>query len=444
MQVEITNTVCAVESKQQAAMLCVTAADGSHTTHAMNIHETVIIGSGNQCSLLLSGDGVANMHCSLQWDEDGFWLQHWGSDHDTLLDGKQVTGGEAIQSGSTIRIGAHTIQLLHEDTDPTQETTIQQDEASSARSDQIEAQVTDSQHLSNKDLFSNEFALPPVRSLSDVPDQDTFDLLRAEVEQLQFELAEREAQLAEVLATKPEPEVPRDGPSFNQLLERLEGLLDELDRSDERMATLEELLRMAEEANCDEQEERRQLESWLGDIESVIDERETMREAEMNSLKARAATLRTERDQLMQQLTQPASGGNSTSDSEESSKLRLQVEHLQNQLEEEREIRARQQEELQEREVQLSEATSAESTLREEQLKLAEERAALSRLRAEFTAKEVANEIRPQSGHTDIDNRVREFREHLREIHEEEKQDHGSRSLSNRIGRLWKRVEAHQ
>ena len=73
--------------------------------------------------------------------------------------------------------------------------------------------------------------------------QETFDILRAEVEQLQLEVAERDAQLAEALATKREAEPTLDEATVTNLMERLEEMLDELDRSDERTGTLEELLR---------------------------------------------------------------------------------------------------------------------------------------------------------------------------------------------------------
>ncbi len=47
----------------------------------------------------------------------------------------------------------------------------------------------------------------------------------------------------------------------------IEELTEELSRTDERIANLEELLMIAEEASLAEQEERRQIESWLGEVE---------------------------------------------------------------------------------------------------------------------------------------------------------------------------------
>jgi chromosome segregation ATPase len=280
----------------------------------------------------------------------------------------------------------------------------------------------------------------------DTCNEETFDLLRAEIEHLQFAVAERDAQLAEALAATHEPETPLDGTSVKQLMERLEALLDELDRSDERMGTLEELLRVTEEANRDEREERRQMESWLGDIESVFGEHQATWDAEMTELKNRTVAIAAERDQLLQQLTQPTADDHVEQDAEETAKLRLQVKHLQQRLDEAAATETRQKEELLRRETQLAEATNAENRLREDHLKLAAERASLSRLRAEITAAQAESQkvLQDTQADTDIDSRVRGFRQHLREIHDEETQEENAPSLPGRISRLWKRLEAHR
>jgi hypothetical protein len=464
MQTVTMTPPCDAGARQQVLLLCVTGDEGRPTEYRLVFEETVIIGSSSQCGLPLSGDGVSVMHCSLRWDEDGIWLQDWGSSRGTFIDAERITTETPVEPGSTIRVGAFTIRLQFEAPAPPQETPIEPQpsvndkttaseiftvppseasEVANATTTPTVAKVVPAEapSIARGLTFLASHERDPAEIQWDSGDQETFDMLRAEVEQLQLELAERDAQLAEVLAADDEGETPADGPSLNQLLERLEDLLGELDRSDERMATLEELLRMSEEAHNAEREERRQLESWLGDIESVFGEREATWDAEMTVLRNHVASLATERDQLLQQMTQPAGDGNSGQDTEETSRLRLQFQHLQQQLQKAEAAETRQEEELRRRELQLAEAAERENVLREEHLKLAEERAALTRLRAEVAAQQAENQTVPPDARNDIDNRVRVFRQHLREIHEEEKQEHGDRSLSSRIGRLWKRIE---
>ena len=167
----------------------------------------------------------------------------------------------------------------------------------------------------------------------------------------------------------------------------------------------------------------------------------------MTVLKHQAATITAERDELLQQLTKPAldNPSNQHADDEENAKLRLQIKHLEQRLDEAKAADMRHQEELQRCEAQLAEAAEAKNSLRAEQLKLAEERASVSRLRAEIAAEQAERRPRPQGAAGDIDDRVREFRQHLREIHEEEKQQtHEPRSLTSRIAQLWNRVEGHR
>ena len=123
------------------------------------------------------------------------------------------------------------------------------------------------------------------------------ELLRNEIEQLQYELVEREAQLAET-ATPMLGDPAFDETATSQLVDRLEQLLDELERGDGRIGALEQLLQAAEETTRAEQEERRQLEAWVTDIGTRITEREQDWEAESNSLRHRLEEVSHQRDQL--------------------------------------------------------------------------------------------------------------------------------------------------
>lgn len=476
----------AVGAEEDALILSVTGENGWGTEYRLIVEATVIIGSASQCGLSLAGEDVSALHCSLRWDENGIWLEDWGSRNGTFLDGEKVTSEVPVELASTICVGAYTIRIQNT-TSATRDVVRQSPPAkrvvlgglslgfdepqvaavtskpANSSDFAVSTEVSQLATPTNRPPFSEDFApntsnlartstspvvhdRDPAEVQRDTGNQETFDLLRAEVEQLQFAVAERDAQLAEALAAKQEPESAVDGASVKQLMDRLEALLDELDRSDERMGTLEELLRVTEEANRDEREERRQMESWLGDIESVFGEHQATWDAEMSELRNRTAAIAAERDQLLQQLTQPTADDHVEQDAEETSKLRLQVKHQQQRLDEATAIETRQQDELRRLQTQLAEATKAENRLREDHLKLAAERASLSRLRAEITATQAESEqsLPDAQTDTDIDTRVRGFREHLREIHDEENQEDNAPSLPGRISRLWKRLEAHR
>jgi len=122
--------------------------------------------------------------------------------------------------------------------------------------------------------------------------QETIDQLRAEVAHLQQELALREQQWAEgqnlLAQAKEETAAPTgDSEDTARLVARMESLLDELDQADQRAAQLEGLLRRAEEAAEAEREERRHLESWMGDIECRVGQREAEWHAERELLRQR-------------------------------------------------------------------------------------------------------------------------------------------------------------
>ena len=94
---------------------------------------------------------------------------------------------------------------------------------------------------------------------------------------------------------------------------------------------------------------------------------------------------------------------------------------------------------------QLDKATQdQEALLREERAKLAKEQAQASRLRYELSTKLAAIEEMPKNDNSadrEASEKIRTLREHLREIHEQEKQEEKEASLATRLSKLWKRVE---
>ena len=104
-------------------------------------------------------------------------------------------------------------------------------------------------------LVDNRAMLEMIQQVDQI--SEDINLLRGEVEQLQWELADRDQRLTELQdAHSPEPpdgagETPQLEDT-SKLVGRLEELLDELEQSDRRIADMEQLLRSADEAAVDQ------------------------------------------------------------------------------------------------------------------------------------------------------------------------------------------------
>ncbi len=223
------------------------------------------------------------------------------------------------------------------------------------------------------------------------------------------------------------------------MLKRMQELIDEANRSDERVAILEEMLYTSEEANRSEHEERQQLEAWVGDIEKRIGQREAEHAAEIEALKQRLEQSNQQQEHLQRQLRQAACSGSAPKQYEETlENLQASNVALQDQLLESQ----KQCSGLEQRLEQLS--GEQESLLREERASIAKEQAKISRLRFELSSKLADFEALPKTeNHADKEtaHRIQTLRQHLREIHEQEKQEEKEASLATRLAKLWKRVD---
>jgi hypothetical protein len=273
-------------------------------------------------------------------------------------------------------------------------------------------------------------------------------------------LAERDARINELTAHSGgqtgfsgEPH-----PDTDALVSRLEQLLDELERKDEREASLQEMLRLAEEANRAEREEREQIESWLNEIEQRIAERETEWHAARDELGQRIETLTYERDQAASTAAHgshsPSHNDNyhynySSSSSSSTSNSNNTPHEYQLNWRQPLATSAEHSHEARES-AAASETTdgittaaelraSAEAELREERLRIAQERAILARQRADLEHEKRGVERGP----SDLDQRVQALREHLREVHQRQaaKEKEESKTLAGRLARLWKRLD---
>ena len=137
-----------------------------------------------------------------------------------------------------------------------------------------------------------------------------------EVDQLRFELAERDAQVQKLSSNRAQPEFDDDeNDETVRLVNRLEELLDELQTSDERVRGMEELLRASDQATQAEREERCHLESWVEEIEQRVAQREAESAAELSRLQMRlgrnASAFQTGESQMKEALCGTRQSGNS-------------------------------------------------------------------------------------------------------------------------------------
>ncbi|MEM0924745.1 MAG: FHA domain-containing protein [Planctomycetota bacterium] len=303
------------------------------------------------------------------------------------------------------------------------------------------------------DSFTSSFSADDLdwdpESLDEELDQEIVQLLKQEIEDLRIQLAERDEHLATLQqlsqdeATEtPVADVQADS---TELVSRVDDLLAELEEHDERVATMQELLQSAEMQNHAEREERNCLETWVGEIEQRIGERESEWQAEVDALRERNNEVCRERDEVQQKFHAAAQRYGSVSDQEvvpdeTLTKLQEQNASLTNELDESRK-------ECLSLKNQLERAQTEEPEgLQEERAQLAQEKASVSRMRFELSKRLQDFGETPEAK----DQPDREFayklqtlRAHLREIHEEEKleRDQRGESLFGRISGLWKRVE---
>ncbi|PAY16058.1 hypothetical protein CKO51_28555 [Rhodopirellula sp. SM50] len=316
---------------------------------------------------------------------------------------------------------------------------------------------------SDEDPIVDDFAANHLTAEDLDWDPDTFDddqvdaeivqLLKSEIEDLRIQLAERDEQLAameglgaedgEHAASNQAGSIDQDF-GGDELVGRVDDLLAELAEHDERVSMLQELLQTAEIQNQAEREERSCLENWVGEIEQRIGERESEWKAEQDALRDRLNVASQERDQFQQQLHTAAkrygqaSVGDAAPD-ETLQKLQKQNAELQTALEE-----SQKQCVSLNRQIERMQNEEPES-LQELRAELAQEKASVSRMRFQLS-----KQLQEIDGDTAIKEQPdREFayklqalRQHLREIHEEEKveREQKGESLLGRISNLWKRV----
>ncbi|MCH7727684.1 MAG: hypothetical protein IH991_14555 [Planctomycetes bacterium] len=454
--------------------------NGSETTCTLTAENSLIIGSGDACGLTLEGTAVSPRHSLLSIDDGQLMIQAWPMAGDTYLNGQLISEEAALSCTDKVTVGDYTLEFAEtnlpsgteeEAYERSVENSAEQHVAGEERSEALEDRDLGDHFVQteppNLSFDEPEHSVlnedPEMRDLEfeDSTEDEATELLRAEIRELQCELAERDAQLNEFL------NVPTDtgfvsndlneSPDESSLVNRLDELLDELTKSDERSALLEEMLRASEEATAAEQEERRQLDSWVSDIEQRVSQREAEWQAELERHQKRATQAREERNEIEKRLRNTASASDAKlAHDRVLENLREKNAELEEKLTKTESARAALEQELQSVEVQSTidaQQTVVDVATREERAQLAKERAEFSRMRAELTNKlaEIEHEVqRSERGPSEVDEKIRVLRNHLREIHGNEKRERGDcgvpgepgkRGLMSRISSLWKSLD---
>lgn len=299
---------------------------------------------------------------------------------------------------------------------------------------------------------ATDFDWDPSSLDDDIVDPEIVQLMKSEIEDLRIQLAERDEHLADLAglpsdSSELSAESSTSDPDFgdSNLVNRVDELLAELSEHDERVETLQELLESSEIQIQAEREERNCLESWLGEIEQRIGQREQEWQAEQDALKERLAASTEERNEMQAKLHSAAQriGGDAEREvvpDETLMALQQQNTDLQSELDDLRKqtgSMARKIERLK---------TEDPDTLQAERAELAKEKADVSRLRFQLSKQlqDIGSvPIAKDQPDREFAYKLQTLREHLKEIHEEEKVQREQKpdSIMGRISSLWKRVD---
>ena len=425
---------------------------------------TVIVGSGQSCSLVLQGPDVSPMHCLVSFDGTVISIQEWTGTQGVCVNGQPINGEADIDVRDVICLGEFDLSFSSvEQANATTPNWVADSDGEIDSENSVERKPSD--ELVHSTMFNRVGNAPRVvdrlsatgpidnPELPDAfshpeADVETIATLRAEISVLQSELADRDALLGELESDAfNDNTVSRTSFEDDASLQRLDELLEELAQSDERMGLLEELITASEVAASAERDERRQLEAWVAGIEQRISANESESQAEIETLVKQVTQLRSERDRAQLQLQNAASGddvkaefNNSLQElRRENTELGLKLEQLESQ-------RTELQQQLDSADVQnaiKSHQDQLNEALREERAKLAQQTADLTRSRAVLANQLAEIQRGGLTGQENgADERVRALRNHLKDIHEQERDETEQRQgLMSRIAGLWRSVD---
>lgn len=306
-----------------------------------------------------------------------------------------------------------------------------------ARIRELEGQLQEAQ--AEADVLRDR--LTDARASSDEPDpfqEEMIELLRAEMTQLQTEVTERDAQLQELRSggsSQDAGDTPNvSAEELQTLCTRLEELLAELDQKDDQLDVLQRHLQASEDAAHAEQDERRQLESWVEEIESRITARDREWELKLSEMSMRLTQARTERREAERSVVAGSDDTRVEALQRVVTELRDEKDVLTGQLDKERDRI---------RELERSVEEASQDAERLESVQLCQERAEVARQR--FELEKLQQQMEEQKAVEGSDLRIRALRDHLKEVQateEEQRKEAYEKSLAGRVSRLWKRLDS--
>ena len=455
----------------------------------LTVGASVFVGSGASCRVQVLGDSVQQLHCMFQLQENNVLkIQDWNTGA-TFLNDKCVSDETQVNSGDVITVGqcrltavldaefhhGFAVELLSGgDLDIAEELPVSTDlkiDPYSETDDVVTFNVGDSaasehdqvaevgfKYDFDADLKESSVDKNPSFESLPIDGRLAFDevggdaSMSIEVEQLRFELADRDAQimvLKQEIASLGQSSTVDESDTV-KLVSRLEDLLVELESSDERVQGMEELLRVAEQAAAAEREERSQIDKWLTEVEKRVGQREAESQAEIDSLARQVQAARQDAGVMQTQLASMESVNDGSENNDDAlAVLNKQVEVLRASLQEaqEKNHELLKRPVLSDEDIDLrAKMLAAKDELAKFRLEASKERAEMARRHAELESIRDELELRVSktsrsSGESDA--RLRAMREHLRDIHAEEKAakaEQKSNSLGGRIATLLNRL----
>jgi len=67
--------------------------------------DSVVIGRGSECDVVIKDAKASRQHCKLSRKEDGFLLEDLGSRNGTLVNGSKITEPVLLKANQTFQVG---------------------------------------------------------------------------------------------------------------------------------------------------------------------------------------------------------------------------------------------------------------------------------------------------------------------------------------------------
>lgn len=461
-------------TKKCQVFLVVTDSNNQTFEHLLADESSQLIGSGASAAIQLVDPDVASVHCVVRLSQGALAIDDWCSATGTIVNGVPIEGETPLVDCDTVQLGSHKIVIRfaeHEEFDSTDSGDEPEphrcDSAPSFEVDEAADEVEYESFEEHCDIGQEDMAesqLPEsswagwfgdADESSDVNesveplsvDEETIKLLTHEISALQAELGTSTSYIAELEekleARQSEGVTPSD---ISHLEGRLQELLGELERSDQRASTFEDLLQISDHATQAEKEERQQIETWVSDIEQRITGREDEWHGEKDLLLKQIEQLQSDNSRLEETLASSETNTNIELQERAIHKLRTELAEVEDRLSKSESERRELQEKVDSEDMETMlerQQQIVEEAIREEQLSIARERAAFSRQKSELIRRvsDLESELCGQKRETnEADVRFNAFRQHLKEIQEPESRPR-SVPLTKRLVNLWNRLE---